>query len=152
MNPVASSRFFEYFLIEVLNQAFSTFNSINFFWIVVIVLASTSKSWNNESIFGVYGLCSSLGVKMFASSASAINDPKLIGNVCYTVTIVAPPFFYPCSLQPPCLCAPLLPYPLLCKMILVNLEFSFSFNKDCPSKTHPNCVVSNIWLLINNNI
>jgi len=36
-------------------------------------------------VFGVHGLYSSLGIKIFTSSASAIGDPKLIKNVCCTV-------------------------------------------------------------------
>ncbi len=44
----------------------------------MIVLVFTSKSWDNELVFGVHGLCSSLGVKMFISFASTSGDPKLI--------------------------------------------------------------------------
>jgi len=43
----------------------------------------------------MHGLFSSLGVKMFNSFASTIGDPKLIGNVCCTFIVVAPPVFLP---------------------------------------------------------
>jgi hypothetical protein len=53
------------------------------------------KSVDNELVFGMHGLCSSLGVKIFTSFASVINDPKLIGDVRCTITIVAPLVFLP---------------------------------------------------------
>ncbi len=53
------------------------------------------KSVDNELVFGMHGLYSSLGVKIFTSFASVINDPKLIGDVRCIVTIVAPPIFLP---------------------------------------------------------
>ncbi len=48
-----------------------------------------------QLVFGVHGLCSSLGVKIFIFSTSAIGSPKLIGDVCCTITVVAPPVFLP---------------------------------------------------------
>jgi len=43
----------------------------------------------------MHGLCSSLGVKKITSSTSAIGDPKLIGDVCCTIIVVATPVFLP---------------------------------------------------------
>jgi hypothetical protein len=53
------------------------------------------KSWDNELDFGMHGLFSSLGVKMFTFFASAIGDPKLTGNLGCTIIVVAPSVFLP---------------------------------------------------------
>ncbi len=117
----------------------------------IVVLAFTSKSWDNETFFGMHGLCSPLTGKLFTSFAFAIGDPKLIGDVCFIATLATPPFFAlvfcnHLTLVPFCSHA----FYFSCKMNPITLEFSFFVNKDYPSKAQPNCVVSNIWLLINN--